>query len=269
MSQISSEWQLAIIETENAIYYSNYCPQPLEPHSAVTQLIQGLYQSQPNEALRLLRRPIITNYNPTLLCQGMIAVAAKRSLVNKQLSLKETKKELISIRYWICQPRDISFQSPSLKEEDSLSNKNNLNAWLSHYPTYPRHNSIRAALTDSHEATMLTAQSDSKINKTLHAEVILLQNYFSIHSKGFKEPTQLHTNLQSCKMCAAMFWHMHVNPWENLRAFYYYTEQGSIARDTLFTSGGNSRRAITKIKTEIFQSIEKLLTPSIKSLSIE
>jgi len=274
MSHTNPEWQIAVIETENVIYYSNYCPQPLEPHSAVTQIIQGLYQNRPDEALRLLRRPIITNYNPTLLCRGMIAVAAKRYLINKHFSLENTHKNLVPIRYLIEHSQNTSLPSPSstlsspIRDKDCLSNKANLNTWLSHYPTYPRHKSIRAALTDSRGVTVLAAESDSKINKTLHAEVVLLQKYFSVHAEGFKVATQLHTNLQSCKMCAAMFWHMHTDPWKNLKASYYYAEQGSIARDTLFTSGSNSRRAIARNNTEIFQSVEKLLTPPIKSLSI-
>lgn len=249
--------QWAVIETENEIFYSTYQPQPQEPQSAVTQLIQGLYQNRPQEALRILRNPIFTNYSLSLLCRGMIVVAAKRSLVNKDFFHGNTDKITKQIQFQINKPDKDSVLCNKVLH---IKDENSLNMWLRQSPSYPRYNSVRAALSDMNGKILLAAESDSKINKTFHAEVVLLQSYFAQNSKGFSNHTRLYTNLQCCKMCAAMFWHMHSNPWKNLEAFYYYPEQGSIARDTIFTSGGNWRRSVANNESEIYQSKEKLLS---------
>lgn len=106
------------------------------------------------------------------------------------------------------------------------------------------HKKIKAFLTDTHKSFFLFSENLPNKNKTLHAEVALLQNYYQIKQKGFDVPVELYTSLQCCKMCAAMFWHMHENPLMNLKSFYLTKETGPSARNSILDAKSNSRRAL-------------------------
>ena len=70
---------LAYLEHEKRIYLVRRERVPHEPFSAVTNLIQILWQSFGSDALRIVREPIFHTGELTEMEHGMIKVAAKRT----------------------------------------------------------------------------------------------------------------------------------------------------------------------------------------------
>lgn len=244
---------LAAIETADTIFYSRYQPKPQEPHSAVTQLIQGIYQAYPENALKILRQPIILNYTPSLLCRGMMAIAGKRHRIELDYFKRPHRQQFTPIIYNSKLTLSKEPLSPPLTNRD-------IQEWINHPPLKQSfQKQVRAVLVNHDQTYILSAENESLINKTLHSEVVLLQKYYALHQQGFSSPTTLLTNLQSCKMCAAMWWHMHSNPWENLQSIYSHPELGPSARDTVLTSGGNWRRHEAQSEEQLHQMVERPL----------
>lgn len=252
--------QWAAIFLSDRILYSTYEPKPQEPHSAVTQLIQGIFEEIPEKALSLLRHHIVVNYKPSILCRGMIAIAAKRFRFEPELDsiLKQSSLPLELVHYL----------GPKLEPLRFLATYQEAASWVcgatkevetqdkEEAPKYLQDRAVRAVLFNAQNQVLLMAENKNSKNKTKHAEVVLLQDYFRVHQQGFQEETLLMTSLQCCKMCAAMAWHMHVDPLQNLRAIYVMPEKGSSARDTIFTPGGNLRREFYQDKNAILRSVE-------------
>lgn len=253
--------QTAALFFNNGYYYSRYSPLAHEPHSAATQLIQGIFEQFPEQALHILRNRIVLSYQPTLLCRGMISVAAKRFAIDLNLNqkLSEANQSKVLIKY---RPK-----SEGLLSEGEL-NRTALKPWLNFteetieqvknsQPLYQKNRLVRSALLDRQKNIMMMAENRNSKNKTKHAEVQLLQAYFERFQKGFEKKNYLLTSLQCCKMCAAMVWHMQVDPFKNLEVYFAEKELGSSARDTILTVGGNLRRAIYSDSHLFMQIIER------------
>ena len=145
--------QIALIQLEKMILYSCYTPKPQEPNSAVTQLIQGIYENDPNNAIFVLRNRIYTNYIPTLICKSMIAIAAKRisQKENLEFLLNSTTLQKIQITY---SPQKIENQISILEFENGIkwlrgTNETQLNLNTNRQPLYTKNRSVRAFIINS------------------------------------------------------------------------------------------------------------------------
>lgn len=257
--------QIASIFFEGTAYFSLYKPMPFEPHSAATQLIQGLYEEYPETAIRILRNKIYLNYTPTVMCRGMIWLGAKRFEVDmnlnedqiNRLSIKrkitfEPKQNLTSFSTVPLPEILLWLKNPAEKKQDSASTS----------PLFTQHRAVRSVILDAQDQVILAAENQNSSNKTLHAEVILLQDYFRKNRTGFNRSITLFSSLQCCKMCAAMIWWMHSDPWNQLQVIYLEPEKGSSARDTILTKNGNLRREYASNSLEILKQIEFSLEDS-------
>lgn len=261
--------QWAAIFLSDRILYSAHEPKPQEPHSAVTQLIQGIFDQNPDKALSLLRQPIVVSYKLSILCRGMIGIAAKRFRFEPELDsiLQRSGLPLTRVRY----------AEPELEPRLALATYEEAVQWVlgattavtsqdeMMTPKYLKDRAVRAVLLNTQNQILLLAENKNSKNKTKHAEVLLLQEYYRMHRQGFQEKALLMTSLQCCKMCAAMAWHMHLDPLQNLRALYVMPEKGSSARDTIFTPGGNLRREFYQDKSAILRSVEEEMQRSPKT----
>jgi tRNA(Arg) A34 adenosine deaminase TadA len=260
--------QLAVINYQDQIFYSAYSPKNHEPHSAVTQLIQSIYNQFPDEALKILRNRIFLNYTPSLMCLSMIQLAAKRYVVDTKLIVPGCSQKL-EFKTLINSNLDSGnlyekFEG-HLNNQENASQENAFEAALNWLKSEQNHKklegksirkNIKAFLTDTHKSFFLFSENLPNKNKTLHAEVALLQNYYQIKQKGFDSPVELYTSLQCCKMCAAMFWHMHENPLMNLKSFYLTKETGPSARNSILNAKSNSRHALKNSEADSNKILE-------------
>ena len=251
--------QCAALFIEDQTFFSCYEPRPQEPQSAATQLIQGIFESFPEQALTYLRRPLWLSYPPSLMDRGMIAVAAKRYRFDPHLSrkLSESDSRKQQIRYQL--NNNDCFGSPMSIERGLSWLREESKSDCAPSRLYERDREIRALLIDEKHEVLLMAKNGNSQNKTKHAEVVLLQEYYLRFQKGFEQQMTLVTSLQCCKMCAAMVWHMHLDPWKNLKVFYSKPELGPSARDTILTAGGNLRREVARDAQQLALVIEMKL----------
>ncbi len=252
--------QLAAIFTKAVTYFAQYEPIPQEPHTAATQLIQGLYEKFPDKALHILRNKIYLNYQPGLLCRGMISIAAKRYEVRSTLGLNSLSRFDANVEITFTSKKSsVTWQETSFEEVLNwlrMKEEPYRQSIYSSVPHFARNRPVRAILLDAENQVILAAENQNSNNKTLHAEVILLQDYFQKYKKGFTSPVTLLTNLQCCKMCAAMIWYMHSEPWNQLKVVYLKPENGPSARDTILTSNGNLRREFAGQTQNTLKQIE-------------
>lgn len=232
----SDSIQTAKIHFNNLTYYSCYSPTINEPHSAVTQLIQGIYTNYPFQAQEILRNRIYLNYQPTLMCHSMIKIAAKRFAIDKNFKIA---KDHIPIQYFPYEQTLKTTPKASIETAIQWLKAKDLETPL---PRYLSHRNVKAFITNYDKTIFMFAKNENQSNKTLHAEVILLQKYFQSFKRGFTEPTELYTTLQCCKMCASMFWQMHQHPLDNLKVFYLQKEHGPSAVNTILQGNSNIRR---------------------------
>src|SRR4051794_24453096 len=80
---------VAFLASEDVIYFSQHKKaSPGEPQSAITALIQGIWDKYPDKARGLLRNRIYSTQVPTEMCFGMVKVAAKRLSIISSLDLQ-------------------------------------------------------------------------------------------------------------------------------------------------------------------------------------
>jgi len=228
--------------------------------SAITRLIQGIYEREPESARRILRLRIhATASQPTEMCLGMVRVAAKRlksGVLPSEYAL-EPGCELIEIRGEELGTGDLGAEGDDSLE--SLRGKaiaapmelaRSLAAGVR--PAQARYLSnrpIAAVLVSSDGRLLGWAVNSSSRNKTQHAEVKLIQGYVR-KSGPLPVGSKIYTTLKSCKMCAGMIWNAALDP-RSLQVFFDQDDPGPKARKTVLGSvefGPMTPRAALEIK---------------------
>jgi tRNA(Arg) A34 adenosine deaminase TadA len=203
------------------------------------------------------------DYQPSILCRGMVSIAAKRYSVDLNLNQKmsESLTAPIEISYvvkndgvfdsnetFLCAGKSwIEFKDNSLKRDTQSK------------PRHQESRLVRSLILDENLKIQMGAENRNSRNKTRHAEIQLLQNYFAKNKKGFDKKNVLVSSLQCCKMCAAMIWHMQTDPLKNLEVYFLEEEKGSSARDTILTAGGNLRRELFSAAYDYKKVVEQRL----------
>ena len=196
--------QEAFLISKGTLYYSSV-PFSFSPlRSAVTELIQGIWEEYPHCARTLVRERIHANYSLTPICMGMTKVAAKRISILpegdfQQLkhnhfanSLQMTRKRVRNFRL------DKEIQSPFLLGQKQVQDY--LNALTSRASgTTP----VGAILVDQDHHLIAHAWSESEHNKTAHAELNLVQDLHERLGKTIKPGSTLYISLRPCAMCSA------------------------------------------------------------------
>jgi hypothetical protein len=73
-------------------------------------------------------------------------------------------------------------------------------------------------------------QNRQSINRTFHAEVLLVQRWWSLNGRPLPAGSQVWTTLQCCRMCAEMIWHCAEKP-ESLRIRYLRPDPGALTKN--------------------------------------
>lgn len=160
-------------------------PQPLEsePFSAVTELIQGVWESHPRWARSILRSRIHTTAAPRPLELGMIRIMAKRW----QLTPAEGRPEMASHR--------IEYRGLVAPSEPG---------WGAG-PRWLQDRDVVACIR--REGRSLFSQRNfNGGNRTHHAELLLMQTAW-MSGYRWQPGDDLIVSLQPCKMCAGA-WHV-------------------------------------------------------------
>jgi tRNA(Arg) A34 adenosine deaminase TadA len=249
-------FDLAFVEHRQVVYYSYFPKGMLAPSSAVVKLLQAVFEQHIDLSFFILRNRIYTTARLTEMCRGMIKVTAKRVT---ELIVPENSH--IELQVSFCQmgmPTDVlasvsvsmENQSPLNQIEkllgDTQKNKNShqqnlyyLNKAKALASEIPRgavlHDFNRdiAALLIGPDGRFLGygLNSNSK-NKTLHAEVNLIQRFFKEQQCKIPAGSILYSTHKPCKMCAGMIFSWAEDP-KAIQVFYSTKEEGGLSRQTI------------------------------------
>jgi|GEM_PF-671199 len=232
------------------------------PFTAISLLIHGIYHRYPEQAHHLLRNRIFTNQQEaTPLSYGMVKVAAKRITYDIQtfpdpklpfIDLSENHHTLLddTPHTDIHQMTRVS-SNPFATDHDWMKLALDLAKDLSTNETcdqklFKNNRPIASILVWNNPSTLkdellevgLNVQSK---NKSIHAEVNLIQRYYQRTQHPLPRRCKILTTLKPCRMCAGMIWQCAQDPL-SLQIFYAKDDPGTHAKDTLLISSSADRR---------------------------
>lgn len=242
----------AFVEHNGVVYHSYYSPSQEAPSSAVVKLLQGVFDQFMDHSFFILRQRIYTTAGLTEMCRGMIKVVAKRAseLIQPEPADIQEKLEFKELGT----PHEPLVKTQHLSEENKLSVlevQRRIDVLLPQYTqdflraardlaaSVPRgdilhdHDRDIAALLISSDGKVLSygVNSNSK-NKTLHAEVNLLQRLYSEFRMKIPDGAIFYSTHKPCKMCAGMIYQWSERP-EAVRVFYSIEEKGALSCNTV------------------------------------
>lgn len=249
-------FDLAFVEHRQVVYYSYFPKGALAPSSAVVKLLQSVFEQHIDLSFFILRNRIYTTAQLTEMCRGMIKVTAKRVT---ELVIPEDSCMVLQVVF--CQmgvPTDVlATVAISMENKRSL---NQIEKLLSSYPvnqsshlqklhylkkvkelasSVPRGSILHdfnrdiAAMLIGPDGSILSygLNSNSK-NKTMHAEVNLIQRLFKEHECKIPVGSILYSTHKPCKMCAGMIFNWSEDPLAT-QVYYSVKEDGGLSRQTI------------------------------------
>jgi tRNA(Arg) A34 adenosine deaminase TadA len=235
-------FELAFVWHKEDLYYSYYPAGTEAPSSAVIKLLQGLFDRFVDHSFFILRQRIYTTAPLRKSCHGMVKVVAKRVVGGVQ---PWDHKQLVTLQKTGIGGDEIIFPSAllSLENRSSLESIEELRgdspaAWVRAVAGLnPRgeilhdfDRDIACVLVDKSGDLLGYGLNSNSKNKTLHAEVNMVQRYFRELGRKLPEGAQIYTTRKPCKMCAAMIYDWSENP-ESLKI--YFAEEDKASRATV------------------------------------
>lgn len=209
-------FNLAFVSHKGVLYYS-YFPQGTQaPSSAVVKLIQGLFDRHIDHSFFILRQRIFTTAPLTAMCQGMVKVVAKRvqgsvlamdhglTLNLQKISVGED--EILTPVRWLSAENQLPLEKIKTLEHESrlawVQRIAALNARGEILHDYDR--DIACLLVDKSGEILAYGLNSNSKNKTLHAEVNMVQRFFRETQSKLPRGARVITTRKPCKMCAGM-----------------------------------------------------------------
>ena len=206
----------------------------------LTSLIEGIWNSFPEQALALLRERIYSNTPLTPACEGMIKVAAKRASLIDEYDFKTQIQEFKgSVRFVIPQSSKAIFSSEmdlnSLFSEAELIqlvlNLKSKAISSSNRPESSR--AVGAVLLNADHELISLAWNTNAINKTHHAEFNLVRAYREKYFDLIPDHSTLWVSLKPCAMCAGQLFLNMARP-ETLKIIYLEDDPGPLSKNSIF-----------------------------------
>lgn len=213
------------------------------------KLIQNIFETHKDLSFFILRNRIFTSFEKNELDLGLIRVTAKRIRFAESLHSKEIQKASQNLQeFEIIGQNQLYFQSQYQKkshfqvgrkfssiEEAFFFLKNQLleqaRESSTGLPLHDRNRQVAAILLDAENHVLAGSLNSSAINKTLHAEINLLQNYTREHGALPKGSTLVVTH-KPCKMCAGMIFSAAEDPFQ-IQVLYQTEESGAHSVSTV------------------------------------
>ncbi|MEK2689155.1 Bd3614 family nucleic acid deaminase [Bdellovibrio sp. GT3] len=244
---------MAFVEHEGRVFYSHFRKNQMAPSSAVVKLLQGIFDQQIDHSFFILRRRIFTSAALSEMCRGMVKVVAKRVseavLPEADLEFSEHLefREIDNVENSISSVTQLNEQNQiSLIDlratwtvKSLATDEERLKAAFDLSQLVPRgkvlHDFDRgiAAILISAQGEILSygINSNSK-NKTLHAEVNMVQKYYQETGKKIPIDSVIYSTHKPCKMCAGMIYNWSESP-KHLKVIYGIEESGGLSTQTV------------------------------------
>lgn len=254
-------YEVAFVEHKDVIYFARFPENVVAPSSAVVKLLQGLFDQHRDHSFFILRQRIYTTAALSEMCRGMIKVVAKRASENivprkHFLNFSGSFQE-------IGLSQAILAKITHLNEENQISLQD-INAWIQgqkpstgqHYLAIAQNLSeriprgetlhdydrgIAAILIDRDGETLSYGLNSNSKNKTLHAEVNLLQRLYANEKARIPAGAIFYSTHKPCKMCAGMIYDG-CEKVETLKVFYAIEEKGTLSKQTILDRWSLNKR---------------------------
>jgi tRNA(Arg) A34 adenosine deaminase TadA len=206
-------FDLAWVSHQGKIYFAHYPKGNLAPHSAVVNLIQGLFEHFVDHSFFILRNRIYTTAGLSKMCQGMVKTVAKRAqaeIVAFDHGFKLTNEHIQILP--MNPPAHLSdLNQRSLDAVSALRSKN-LGSWARQLASlnsrgdvlHDFDRDIACLLVDKSGDLLGYGLNCNSKNKTLHAEVNMVQRFYREFGRKLPEGSQIITTRKPCRMCAGM-----------------------------------------------------------------
>jgi hypothetical protein len=255
--------ELAFVQHNGVLYYAHGRISSKGPSSAVVTLLQNIFDQFIDHSFFILRNRIYTTSVLSEMDRGMIKVVGKRATDQvqphdheiqelprfqnlKSVDLAQTPHLSVMNRWSTVEVE----KRLALSFEANADAKTFLRAAFSLAQEIPRgevlHDYDRgiAALMISAESKLLGfgLNSNSK-NKTLHAEVNMVQRYFRETGSLLPRGTRIYSTHKPCKMCAGMIFDGAEDP-KSLQIFYGIEEVGRLSVQTVLDQHGLNKQLL-------------------------
>lgn len=216
---------LAWLEWNGVLYWSEYRRAPYEPCSALTNLIEGIWQSFPDSAHFILRARIFTSQPLTEMCRGAVIVCAKRSTC-----LGYVPDEVVSRILANAEAVRVFPNSPSQAVSQSPRN-------ICRSPVHPAefNRSVECWLLSAQGQLLAHAVNTSGRNRLRHAEMNLLRIWWQRERRPLPEYSRLVVTLEPCAMCGGAVWEC-VADRNKFEVHYLSPDPGSAAARSVLRS---------------------------------
>lgn len=242
-------YDLAFVEHEARVFYTYYPTGVSAPSSAVVKLLQGIFDQYIDHSFFILRKRLFTTESPSEMGRGMIKVVAKRARFEVQPVNHQFHLDLQWVP--IGEAQDIFFRNRHLSEENkrkledlALQSDDYLQEAAKLTRTVPRgevlhdyDRSIAALLIGPDKKLLGYGVNSNSKNKTLHAEVNLIQRFFADSNSKIPAGSVLYSTHKPCKMCAGMIHDWSEAP-QDMRVLYGIEEEGQLSRNTILDQLG-------------------------------
>lgn len=250
-------FDVAFVEHLGDLYFAQFPVNMSAPSSAIVKLLQGIFDTHLDLSFFILRNRIFTTAPLTEKCRGMVKVIAKR--VTAEIIPQDHKIE-IELRLNPVGEQDMPLFSvmhlssenaaalekiqemlsaQDFKDPGAMLRKASLLAsWVSRGRVLHDHHRDIAALLISAEGECLGYGINSNaLNKTLHAEVNLIQRLYKENGRKIPSGAVLYSTHKPCKMCAGMIHDWSEEP-KSVQVFYENHEAGGLSRSTILDALG-------------------------------
>jgi tRNA(Arg) A34 adenosine deaminase TadA len=187
----------------------------------------------PGQALSLLRNRIFVDRPLSPVCEGMIKVAAKRFEVVGPEEWDSRFTSFTGDRNPVTPPTTSTLthtrEPPSGAVEELLADLKLKS------DGFPR---VSSVLLDPEGKVLLASWSMTASDRTAHAEVNLVEAWFTLHSQSVPSGSSLHVSLRPCAMCAAQILALTGIP-SGLRVVFHEEDPGPASKNSCLVPGSD------------------------------
>jgi tRNA(Arg) A34 adenosine deaminase TadA len=233
--------EVALVCHQGRTYFSVVRSQ-LGPSSAVVKLIQGIFDLHRDHSFFILRNRIWTTEPLGSMNRGMVRLAAKRisqvPAINHGLAIEHEFEEVGSIQDFVypsravLEPFKLEFPLHILSHEEGIRWSLKLARSVPRGTVLHDHNRAIGVIICQEDGSVISAATNGAgINKTLHAEVRAVQDYFLRSGRRLPSGARIYVSLKPCQMCAGMISQSSEDP-VSLKIFFAEEDLGPRARAT-------------------------------------
>ncbi|AFY03189.1 Bd3614 family nucleic acid deaminase [Bdellovibrio bacteriovorus] len=223
----------------------------------MVKLLQGLFDRFVDHSFFILRQRIYTTAVLTEMCRGMVKVVAKR--ITEDIKPHDHGEDPGVQLVEISDAGQVVMSVAHLNQENQKPLPE-VFSWLQAHPAKTPEKQLELAsglarlvprgdvlheydrdiaaflLNDQGQLLSYGVNSNSK-NKTLHAEVNLVQRLYRETGKKIPPGAVLYSTHKPCKMCAGMIYHWCEDP-SQMKVYYSVEEKGGLSRQTVLDQHG-------------------------------